>query len=75
MMLVRNGSGTITVGGKLTDGKPGDAGELRGTSVEGGSQITFAQGDVLYLPANVAHRLVPDPGKPFSIIGFKFPPK
>jgi uncharacterized RmlC-like cupin family protein len=75
MTLVRSGSGTVTVGGRLGDGKAAVAGEQRGSSVEGGSSIKFAQGDVLYLPAGIPHRFVPDAGAPFSVVSFRFPPK
>ena len=75
MALVRSGSGAVVIGGKVVDGKVREPGEIRGPSIAGGTQIKVAAGDVIYIPANQPHRFVPDPGKPISVMTFKFPSK
>jgi mannose-6-phosphate isomerase-like protein (cupin superfamily) len=69
--IVRSGSGSVLIGGKILNPKVDSPGEIRGNGVEGGTKIRFGPGDVLYVPANVPHQFVPDPGKPYSILVFK----
>ena len=69
---VRSGSGSLLLGGKLTAGKAQAGGEIRGSGVEGGTQVKLAAGDVVYVPANLPHRFVVDPGQSLSVVVLKF---
>ena len=69
---VRSGSGSLLLGGKLTAGKAQGGGEVRGSGVEGGTQVKLAAGDVVYVPANLPHRFVVDPGQSLSVVVLKF---
>jgi len=75
LLLIRSGSGTVLVGGKMVDGKPSAPDEMRGKSIEGGTRYPIAAGDVLYIPANVVHQFVIDPGQSFTAMVVKITPK
>ena len=55
MMYVIDGTGTITIGGKLVDEKRTNADNLSGTAIEGGTPRDIAKGDFLIVPENTAH--------------------
>jgi hypothetical protein len=61
-MVVEEGSATLVTGGSLVDPKPGDNGEIRGTSVQGGTSKTIGVGDVVIVPAGVPHQILLAPG-------------
>jgi mannose-6-phosphate isomerase-like protein (cupin superfamily) len=67
-IYIRGGSGTVTLGGKVVNGKAGEFGETVGTAVEGGTRQAFKAGDVIYIGENVAHRFEPDQGKSFTAV-------
>ena len=62
LMIVEEGSATLVTGGSLVAPKPGDNGEIRGTSVEGGTSKTIGVGDVVVVPAGVPHQILLTPG-------------
>jgi mannose-6-phosphate isomerase-like protein (cupin superfamily) len=63
VFVVETGEATITIGGELVDGKTTAPNELRAASIKGGSDKKLAAGDVLTIPAKVAHQMKLDPGK------------
>lgn len=65
ILYVLAGTATLVTGGKLVDGKPSAAGELRGPRIEGGETKTLAPGDVLVVPAGTPHWFQAVPG-PFD---------
>jgi quercetin dioxygenase-like cupin family protein len=69
--IVRSGEGIMLLGGKVTGGKSTGPGEIRGTSIEGGTKQRLASGDLLYIPANVPHQFLADPGKQFDVMVLK----
>jgi mannose-6-phosphate isomerase-like protein (cupin superfamily) len=73
-IFVREGEGTILVGGKMVGGKPERANEIRGDSIEGGARYEVAAGDTLYIPVNTPHQFFVDPGKHFEITIVKINP-
>jgi mannose-6-phosphate isomerase-like protein (cupin superfamily) len=75
LLLIRSGEGTVLVGGKMVEGKPTAAGEVRGKSIEGGTKYPIAAGDVLYIPANTAHQFLIAPGQSFTAMVVKITPK
>ena len=57
-LFVVRGKATLVTGGTVPDSKTVSPGELRGASVQGGSNISLAVGDVVHIPAKVPHQLL-----------------
>ena len=70
-MIVLSGEGQIQVGGNLTEGKTTAPDEIRGKALDGGTMYKIAQGDVLYVPANVPHRTHVAAGKQLNVMVIK----
>jgi mannose-6-phosphate isomerase-like protein (cupin superfamily) len=66
IFLVQSGEATLTVGGELVDGKTTAPDEMRAASIKGGTEKKLAAGDVVTIPAKVAHQLKLDAGKQFT---------
>ena len=66
IFFVQIGEATLVVGGAMEGGKTTAPGELRGSSIKGGSRRTLAPGDVVHIPAKVPHHLLIAPGKEFT---------
>lgn len=62
LMIVEEGTATLVTGGSLVDPKPGANGEIRGTSVQGGTSKTIGPGDVVVVPAGLPHQILLAPG-------------
>jgi mannose-6-phosphate isomerase-like protein (cupin superfamily) len=62
LMIVQEGMATLVTGGSMVDPKTGDNGEIRGTSVQGGTSKTLGVGDVVIVPAGVPHQILLAPG-------------
>lgn len=75
LLMIRSGEGTVLVGGKIVEGKPSGPDEIRGKSIEGGTRYPIAAGDILYIPANIVHQFVVEPGKSFTAMVVKITPK
>jgi mannose-6-phosphate isomerase-like protein (cupin superfamily) len=60
--VVRSGDAAILSGGKLIDAKQSEPDELRGT-IEGGTLHRLKPGDAYYVPANVPHQFIVEPGQ------------
>ena len=66
IFVIESGSGTLVEGGKLVNPKTAKPGEIRGSSVAGGTRMAVAKGDVVHIPAGVPHQLLIDKGTPVS---------
>jgi len=75
LIFIREGEGSIVVGGKMVGGKPERANEIRGDSIEGGMRYAVAAGDTLYVPANTPHQFFVENGKHFAITIVKLNPQ
>jgi len=62
-IVVREGQGTMLIGGKILEGRPTGVGEIRGTAIEGGKRYPMAAGDSLYIPINLPHQFLVEPGQ------------
>ena len=62
-IVVREGRGTMLIGGKILEGRATAVGEIRGTAIEGGKRYPMAAGDSLYIPINVPHQFLVEPGQ------------
>jgi len=75
LMLIHSGEGVVLIGGKMIEGKSSGPDEMRGKSIEGGTKYPIAAGDTLYIPANVVHQFIVEPGKGFTAMVVKVTPK
>ena len=66
IFIVQSGEATLVVGGELVDGKTTAPNEMRAVSIKGGTEKKLAAGDVVTIPAKVAHQLKLDAGKQFT---------
>jgi mannose-6-phosphate isomerase-like protein (cupin superfamily) len=55
MFYVIEGSGTLTLGGKLANEKRSNAHNLSGTAIEGGTSQKVSKGDFFVVPENTPH--------------------
>jgi len=57
VFYVLEGTATFVTGGQLVGGepKPGEADEIRGSSIEGGEAHTLQKGDVIVIPRGIPH--------------------
>jgi mannose-6-phosphate isomerase-like protein (cupin superfamily) len=74
-IFVREGKGSIVVGGKLIGGQPSAPDEIRGESIEGGTRYPVTAGDALYIPANMPHQFFVEKGEHWVITLVKITPK
>jgi mannose-6-phosphate isomerase-like protein (cupin superfamily) len=66
IFFITEGDASIITGGKMTGGKLQKPGELRGTSIEGGQKRPLKTGDIIHIPAGMAHQIIVTPGKPIT---------
>ena len=57
VMFISAGNVTMIYGGKVVDGKQTAPGEIRGPSIQGGTEVVLGAGDVLQIPAKVPHQM------------------
>ena len=62
VITIASGEVTMVYGGTIVDGKTTAPGEIRGPSIKGGTEVKLAAGDVLHIPAKVAHQMLLAPG-------------
>ena len=62
IMVISAGEVTMIYGGTIVDGKTTAVGEIRGPSIKGGTEVKLTAGDVLHIPAKVAHQMLLAPG-------------
>jgi mannose-6-phosphate isomerase-like protein (cupin superfamily) len=68
LMVVLEGTGNIVTGGKLVEEKRNNANNLGGSSITGGNSQAVAKGDMLIVPANVPHQVIPTGGAPIVLM-------
>lgn len=66
LMIVEQGTATLVTGGTLADRKDLDNGESRGSKVVGGVSHKLHVGDVVIVPAGVAHQTIIEPGSTYA---------
>ena len=62
IMFISEGQVTMTYGGAVVGGKTTEPGETRGASITGGTDVALGPGDVLHIPAKIAHQMKLAPG-------------
>jgi mannose-6-phosphate isomerase-like protein (cupin superfamily) len=73
LMYVLEGSGSIVTGGKLVDEKRTNAANLNGPSITGGKSQAVAKGDLLIVPENTPHQVIPGGGAPIVLMTLHVP--
>ena len=66
IFVVQKGAGSIVIGGKMEGGHQTAAGELRGTSINGGEKLPLKAGDIIHIPAGVPHQILVTSGDPIT---------
>ncbi len=66
IFFITAGDASIITGGKMIGGRRTKPGELRGTSIEGGEKRLLKAGDIIHIPAGVAHQILVTTGKPIT---------
>jgi uncharacterized RmlC-like cupin family protein len=62
VIFISAGQVTMVYGGTIVDAKTTAPGEMRGPSIQGGTEARLGPGDVLHIPAKVAHQMKLAPG-------------
>jgi uncharacterized RmlC-like cupin family protein len=62
IIFVSAGQITMVYGGTIVDAKVTAPGEMRGVSIQGGTEAKLGPGDVLHIPAKVPHQMMLAPG-------------
>src|SRR5262245_6167720 len=63
IMVISVGEVTMVYGGTVVDPKTTQPGEIRGPSIQGGTEVRLGPGDILHIPAKVPHMMKLAPGK------------
>ena len=66
-------SGYVSIGGKVVDEKRTNANNLGGPSITGGNSQAVAKGDMLIVPANTPHQVIPTGGAPIVLMTMHVP--
>jgi mannose-6-phosphate isomerase-like protein (cupin superfamily) len=73
LMVVLEGTGNIVTGGKLVEEKRNNANNLGGSSITGGNSQAVVKGDMLIVPANTPHQVIPTGGAPIVLMTLHVP--
>ena len=73
LMVFKQGTGTIVIGGALVDGTRSNPANQSGSGIAGGTPQHVAKGDVLIVPAGVPHQIAPDAGVAVAVLTFHVP--
>jgi mannose-6-phosphate isomerase-like protein (cupin superfamily) len=58
LFYILDGHATVLTGGDVVDPKTAGPGEIRGTSVKGGSRQEVKAGEVVHIPAGMPHQML-----------------
>jgi mannose-6-phosphate isomerase-like protein (cupin superfamily) len=73
LMVVLQGTGNIITGGKLLDEKKVNDYNVSGPSIAGGQDHNVVKGDMILIPANTPHQVVPSGGAPIVLMTMHVP--
>ncbi|MBV9761465.1 MAG: cupin domain-containing protein [Acidobacteriaceae bacterium] len=71
IFVIEGGEATIVTGGNVMNPRTEKAGEIRGSSIEGGERHLLRTGDIIHIPAGVPHQLLIETAKPFTYFVIK----
>jgi mannose-6-phosphate isomerase-like protein (cupin superfamily) len=58
LFYILDGHATVATGGEMVEAKTTSPGEIRGTSVKGGTTQDLKAGDVVHIPAGMTHQML-----------------
>jgi mannose-6-phosphate isomerase-like protein (cupin superfamily) len=73
LMVVLDGTGDIVTGGKIVNEERVNAANTRGPSIDGGNTQAVVKGDMLIVPANTPHQVIPTGGAPIVLMTLHVP--
>jgi mannose-6-phosphate isomerase-like protein (cupin superfamily) len=73
LFVVLQGTGNIVTGGKVVDEKRVNANNLSGPSIADGHSQAVVKGDMLIVPANTPHQVIPTGGAPIVVMTMHVP--
>ncbi|HZP76817.1 MAG TPA: AraC family ligand binding domain-containing protein [Pseudolabrys sp.] len=73
LMVVLQGTGNILTGGKLVDEKRVNAANLSAPSIAGGEPHNVVKGDMILIPPNTPHQVIPSGGAPIVLMTMHVP--
>ena len=73
LMVVVDGSGTLTTGGTLVEPTRPNPANQAGSAITGGTPLHLAKGDMTIVPAGVAHQIAGDAGSAIVLMTFHVP--
>jgi mannose-6-phosphate isomerase-like protein (cupin superfamily) len=73
LMVVLEGSGIIVTDGKLVDEKRVNANNLRGSSIADSVSHQVVKGDMIIIPNNTPHQVIPSGGAPIVLMTMHVP--
>jgi len=73
LMVVLQGTGDIVTEGKLVDEKRVNANNLTGSSIAGGVSHPVVKGDMILIPNNTPHQVIPSGGAPIVLMTMHVP--
>ena len=73
LMVVLQGAGNIITGGTLVDGKQVNAYNMSGPSIAGGQDHNVVKGDMILIPPNTPHQVMPSGGAPIVLMTMHVP--
>ncbi len=73
LMVVLQGTGDIVTEGKLVDEKRVNANNLSGSSIAGGTSHQVVKGDMILIPNNTPHQVIPSGGAPIVLMTMHAP--
>jgi mannose-6-phosphate isomerase-like protein (cupin superfamily) len=75
VIVVESGEAMLMIGGTPVNPRATAAGEWRAASATGADKKQITSGDILHIPAGVAHQFLVAPGKRISYFALKVPAK
>ncbi len=73
LMVVLEGAGNIVTGGKIVNEERVNAANTRGPSIADGNTQAVVKGDMLIVPANTPHQVIPTGGAPIVLMTLHVP--
>jgi mannose-6-phosphate isomerase-like protein (cupin superfamily) len=71
LLVIQSGTATLIVGGTIRNSRTTAPGEVRGASIEGGSQQTISAGDIVDVPSKTPHQIILDKGQKLNYFTLK----
>ncbi len=75
IFVIQSGEATLVTGGTLKSPKTTAPGELRAPAIDGGEKQKVSAGDIVHIPAKVAHHMLVEKGKQVTYFVLKIDSK